>query len=146
MRRFAPPGIIARLAGSWRLTRTIDNGASMTGTAAFGDRGEGHFDYREQGRLRLPAGRLIDAERRYVFTDEDGGFAVWFAENPPRLFHRVVLVCAGSCLVGQARHFCGEDRYDSRYEFAADDTFRVDHAVRGPRKRYAMSTRYARSA
>ena len=143
MRRLAPPGIIATLAGSWRLTRTVDNGASMTGIAAFGDRGDGHFNYREQGRLRLPGGGFIDAERRYVFTDEDGGFAVWFAENPPRLFHRVVLARAGSRLVGQARHLCGEDRYDSRYEFVADDAFRVEHAVRDPRKRYAMSSGYA---
>jgi hypothetical protein len=116
----------------------------MTGTATITPHAAGQFDYRELGQLRLPDGRALDAERRYVFEEMDGGFAVFFAETPPRLFHRVVLGRAGAGLIGGATHLCGDDRYDSRYEFHADDTFTIEHRVSGPRKRYTSVTCYTR--
>jgi hypothetical protein len=137
-------GTLASLVGSWSLRRSIDNGAAMTGTATFIGRADGWFDYAEHGRLTLADGQSLDAVRRYVFEEADDGFAVWFVEAPPRLFHRVVLRRAGTSLVGAAAHCCGDDRYDSRYEFPADGSFVIDHAVRGPRKRYVMRTRYTR--
>jgi hypothetical protein len=136
--------IIRPLVGSWMLRRAIDNGASMIGTASFADFGGGRVDYREQGPLRLPDGQVIDAERRYIFEEADDGFIVWFAETPPRLFHRVALAEDGTDLVGTASHLCGDDRYDSRYEFRADGSFSVRHMVVGPRKRYAIATLYSR--
>jgi hypothetical protein len=138
-------GTIEVLAGSWELRRAIDNGASMTGTAAFTDLSGGHFDYREEGQLRLPDGQLIDTERRYIFEEKMDGFSVWFAETPPRLFHFVGLKRAGLSLIGEATHLCGDDRYDSRYEFRADGSFVIAHTVFGPRKAYAMETSYVRA-
>jgi hypothetical protein len=141
-----PHDVLAARVGSWFLSRSIDNGASMVGTAIIAARGNGQFDYHEQGQLRLPDNRMIEGERRYIFEEETGGFMVLFAESPPRLFHRITLSSVGLSLVGSAIHFCAEDRYDSRYEFRGDGSFVVEHAIRGPRKRYTINTRYSRDA
>ncbi len=136
--------ILAALAGSWSLSRTVDNGASMTGAASFADRGNGQFDYHERVELRLADRRSVEGERRYIFAEIAGGFAVLFAERPPRPFHRIALTHAGASLVGSGTHRCDDDRYDSRYAFRPDGTFTIEHAVVGPRKRYVISTRYTR--
>jgi hypothetical protein len=117
----------------------------MTGIASFTEHRAGRFDYREEGWLRLPDGQLIDAARRYLFEEQVDGFSVWFAETPPRLFHRILLRKNASGRVGTGGHLCGDDRYDSRYEFYPDDSFAVQHVVIGPRKRYSISTRYRRA-
>jgi hypothetical protein len=140
------PGVLRWLAGSWAQRRSIDNGASMVGTATFLGRADGRFDYAEHGRLTLADGRILDAERRYLFEQTDDGFAVWFAEATPRLFHRVALHCLGTSLAGRGTHACGDDRYDTRYEFRGDGSFLVTHAVHGPRKRYVMENRHTRLA
>ena len=146
LHRRGPSAVFPLLAGSWFLDRSIDNGSSMTGTAMFAHCGNGQVEYHEKGRLRLGDGRILDAERLYLFEEDDCGFAVLFAEHPPRLFHRIVLCAIGPSLVGSAEHLCGEDRYDSRYEFRPDGSFVVQHAVRGPRKRYEITTCYWRDA
>lgn len=117
----------------------------MSGTATFASCGAGRLDYREHGQFRLPDGRLLDAERRYLFEEIDGGFAVFFVETPPRLFHRIMLQRAGPNLVGGATHPCADDRYDSRYRFHLDGSFTIEHRVHGPRKRYTILTHYVRS-
>jgi hypothetical protein len=137
--------VLRWLAGSWTQRRSIDNGASMVGTATFLGRLDGRFDYAECGRVTLADGRMLDAERRYLFEQTDDGFAVWFAESLPHLFHRVALRRLGTSLVGGSAHACSDDRYDTRYEFRADGSFLVTHAVHGPRKCYVMETRYTRS-
>jgi hypothetical protein len=141
-----PGDVFASLAGPWSFRRSIDNGASMTGTATFVRGADGQFEYFERGRLRLPNGAIIDGERRYLFEAHEAGFSVLFAETPPRLFHRIALRRHGASLVGDALHLCGNDRYDSRYEFCPDGSFYVRHAVAGPRKAYAIETSYTRAA
>lgn len=136
--------LLASLAGMWLLSRSIDDGSSMAGTATITPRGAGQFDYHERGQLRPPDGRTLDAERRYIFAEEADDFAVFFAENPPRLFHRIALHHEGPNLVGAATHLCAADRYDSRYAFHPDGSFVTEHRVHGPRKRYTIVTRYAR--
>jgi hypothetical protein len=116
----------------------------MTGKAVFIGRGGGRFDYAEHGELTLADGHRLDAERRYLFEEAADGFTVWFPEAPPRLFHRIVLRSTGQILVGIGRHLCGDGRYDSRYAFHVDDSFSLQHAVAGPRKAYAIETRYRR--
>jgi hypothetical protein len=140
----AADAVFKLLIGRWLFDRSVDNGASMTGAATFSDQPNGQLEYQERGRLRLPDGRSIDGERRYIFESNDDGFSVLFDETPPRLFHHIALNRLGSSLAGNAVHFCGKDRYDSRYEFRADGSFMVKHAVDGPRKHYAIATRYAR--
>ena len=138
-------GIIASLTGSWSLRRRIDNGAAMIGAATFAARDDGGFDYHERGRLSLADGQTINAERRYVFEDALAGFVVWFTEDPPRLFHRVVLAATAAGWAGTTAHLCGNDRYDSDYEFRAGGSFAIRHRVQGPRKDYTISTDYSRS-
>jgi hypothetical protein len=139
-------GVLRWLAGSWAQRRSIDNGVSMVGKATILGRVDGRFDYVEHGRLMLADGRILDAERRYLFEQTDDGFAVRFAESPPRLFHRVALHRLGTSLAGVGTHACGDDRYDTYYEFRDDGSFLVTHAARGPRKRYVMKTRHTRLA
>jgi Family of unknown function (DUF6314) len=136
--------LLGSLTGSWLLRRSIDNGVSMSGTATIVSLDDGRFAYHERGWLRLPGGQEIDAERRHLFDERDDGFSVFFAESPPRLFHRVVLDRSGSSFVGEGSHLCSEDRYDSRYRFDGDNSFTIEHAVAGPRKRYKIQTRYSR--
>jgi hypothetical protein len=138
-------GFLASLAGEWRLSRAIDDGSSMTGTATFTPDGDGRLDYREQGQFYLPDGRTLDAGRCYIFGETADGFAVFFAETPPRLFHRIALERLRPTLVGNGTHVCGNDSYASRYEFHADGSFVIAHNVSGPRKAYAMKTRYVRA-
>ena len=139
-------GIVASLVGPWRLHKAFDNGASMVGAATILSRGDGGFDFCEQGRLRLASGQVLDAERRYVFEEQDRGFLVLFMETPLRLFHRVILNRIGSTLVGHAIHHCGADRYDSRYTFCGNGCFTIEHTARGPRKSYVSRSHYAREA
>jgi len=117
----------------------------MTGMATFTPCDAKKSDYREQGRLHLFDGRTLDARRRYIFDETESGFAVFFAENPPRFFHRIALARIGPNFAGAATHFCADDRYDTRYEFRADGSFVIAHNVSGPRKAYAMETRYVRA-
>ncbi len=142
----AIPVIPLSLVGAWTLDRSVDNGASNTGIAVFTRQDERRLAYHEQGRFRLPTGQVIDAERRYIFEETDNGFAVLFAETPPRLFHRVSLERLGANVVGDGMHLCGDDHYDSRYEFRADGSFLIRHTVCGPRKNYVMESTYRRGA
>lgn len=114
----------------------------MTGTASFVERHDGRFDYAEDGLLTLADGHSLEATRRYLFETTADGFTVRFAGSPARLFHRVALRPAGAKLVGVALHHCGDDRYESRYEFRCDGSFSIRHAVTGPRKNYAIETDY----
>jgi hypothetical protein len=123
----------------------VDNGAAMIGAATIFGHRDGQWNYHEQGRLRLADGQMIEGERRYIFEESPCGFSVLFAESPPRLFHRIVLYRVGPSLVSDGLHLCGDDRYVSRYEFRPDGSFLIEHAVRGPRKRYVITTRYLRS-
>jgi hypothetical protein len=141
-----PDDVFPALSGHWLLTRTIDTGAAFIGRADFVTLRDDRLDYHEYGELQLPDGQRLVGERRYVFTKHDGGFAVHFAETPLRLFHCVELSRVGPSLVGEATHRCGDDRYDGCYEFGADETFVIRHAVHGPRKRYDITTRYERRA
>ena len=141
-----PNNVLSSLAGSWLFRRSVDNGASMIGTATITSRGDGQFDYHERGELRLPDGQTVAGECRYPFAECAGGFSVLFAETPPRLFHRIVLHGIGPRLIGDGTHLCSADRYDSRYEFRFDGSFVVQHAVHGPRKRYTITTRYWRKS
>jgi hypothetical protein len=115
----------------------------MIGTATFLGCTDGRFDM-PSAVVTLADSRILDAERRYLFEQTDDGFAVWFAESLPRLLHCVALRRLGASLVGGGTHACGDDRYDTRYEFRPGGSFLVTHAVQGPRKRYVMETRYTR--
>lgn len=140
-----PGAILGRLAGRWEIDREIEPGGSLKGLAVFEPEGEGGLDYREQGELRLSSGVTAAATRRYLYRARPAGFAVLFAERPPRLFHEVVLAADRLArLCGRARHLCGADLYLTSYLFLPDGRFVIRHRVRGPRKAYCMTTWYRR--
>jgi len=139
-----PARIWTFLRGGWSLWRQISDGGSMSGTAVFAPAGGGDLAYREHGTLRLANGASFQAERRYVFRRRTGGFAVFFAETPPRLFQDIVLSEAGGILTGEGTHLCAADTYVSRYSFSPDGSFSIRHAVRGPRISYCSETLYRR--
>lgn len=138
-----PTSCIQGLTGTWHFTRAIDNGARMDGTAVFTPRAEGWLHYREDGTMRLPDGQTFQSYRSYLYAPIEGGFAVYFDEDPPRLFHEIHL---GPDLIGGAPHQCAADLYDSRYQFHPDGSFTLVHAVTGPKKGYRMETLYRRQA
>jgi hypothetical protein len=136
--------VFDRLEGSWSLARTIEGQACMAGTAEFTRLDSGRLKYREEGRIRLAGGKAFDGHREYLYERSPGGFAVLFAEAPPRLFHRVEIVRDGEALVGSAAHLCVADHYDSIYTFLGDGSFVIAHAVHGPRKDYLSRTTFRR--
>jgi hypothetical protein len=136
--------MLLRFAGAWALNRRIEPDGSLTGTASFLPLPDGCFDYREEGELRLGNG-TFRAERCYLFEPRNDGFAVYFAGEPRRLFHEIVLHDDGGALVGEATHLCGADTYVSTYHFGAD-SFTITHRVTGSRKNYTMTTLYTRAS
>jgi len=139
-----PDQVFDHLEGRWRLDRTIPGQATMRGEAEFRRLPNGRLAYREQGRVELANGQAFDGHRDYVFAHSDGGFSVYFAEAPPRLFHRIALAREGDALEGSAGHLCAADQYHSRYRFLADGRFVVEHRVSGPRKDYLSRTVFTR--
>ncbi|NVM89913.1 hypothetical protein FHT32_003570 [Variovorax sp. SG517] len=141
----SPDTVFDRLAGEWRLQRTIEGQATMSGVARFTPlEAEGMLSYREEGRIRLADGKEFEGHREYVFERAPGGFAVHFAETPPRLFHAIAIVRDGNGLAGSATHLCTPDTYDSSYRFLPDGTFTIRHVVHGPRKDYLSETVFSR--
>lgn len=137
--------VTEKLIGSWSFNRVIEGQATMQGIATFTPLDEKRLAYREQGHLRLSNGTELEAERAYIFSNSDGGFDVFFKENPPRLFHAISLSASvGGALSGSAGHLCNLDNYQSSYSFLADGRFVVRHVVSGPRKDYTMTTTYTR--
>lgn len=137
--------VMARLAGAWSFNRVIEGQGSMQGLATFKPLDAESLTYREEGRLRLLNGAELEAEREYVFRESEGGFDVFFMENPPRLFHTISLAASdGGALSGRAGHLCNLDHYQSTYAFRPDGGFVIRHVVSGPRKDYTMITTYTR--
>ncbi len=140
-----PDAVFDALEGIWTLDRTIEGQATMTGTAIFERQGTGMLKFREEGRIRMNDGQSFDAHRQYRFEHASGGFSVYFDEEPPRLFHRIVIEHDGSALTGSATHLCTPDTYDSSYRFLPDGSFVIRHTVHGPRKAYVSTTIFRRS-
>lgn len=139
--------VTKKLIGSWSLDRVIEGQATMQGIATFAPLDGARLAYREQGHLKLANGTIVQAEREYIFSNSDGGFQVFFKEEPLRLFHEILLsASSGGELCGSARHICNRDDYQSAYRFMPDGTFVVRHVVSGPRKDYAITSTYARLA
>lgn len=140
----AADGLLDRLEGTWVLSRIIEAQATMTGRAAFNRQDADTLTYREEGRVQLADGKSFDAHREYRFQRAPGGFTVYFAELPPRVFHNIELMRAGDAFIGQATHLCTPDVYESAYCFRSDGTFSIRHTVHGPRKDYVSITVFKR--
>ena len=128
--------------GMWQVVRRIENAAGpdarFEGVARFVRDGAG-LTYAEAGELRLEGQAPIRGERRYLWREEgDGRIAVFFDDG--RDFHRFD---PGAEAPGD-RHHCAPDVYDVAYDFREWPEWESRWRVAGPRKDYAMVSRYRR--
>jgi hypothetical protein len=137
-----PAEVLSRLSGTWHFERSIEGHGSMKGVATFTPARSGELAYREEGDLQLESGGEVRAQREYFYRQRGDGFAVFFKETPPRLFHEVHLGGVAGVLKGSVDHMCGQDHYLSTYEFQPGARFVIRHVVRGPRKDYTIVTSY----
>ena len=134
-------GLAASLLGDWRLTREISTGERMTGHASFVRRPDAALRYREAGTLLLEERRFA-FERRYLYRFDGPQLSIHFDDAGTRLFETVTLAWLDGAWRGTGEHVCAEDCYESSYAFGPGAAFSTMHRVTGPRKAYAISTRY----
>jgi hypothetical protein len=129
--------------GRWRIEREIEDAGlgrrgRFTGEAVFTP-GAGGLVYAETGTLVLDGAAPMAATRRYLWKDAGSGTVeVRFEDG--RFFHRLDLAAP----LPAAEHACAPDLYRVRYDFRDWPRWRAEWRVTGPRKDYAMVSRYAR--
>lgn len=134
--------VLADFEGEWRLERSIEDmkeGRSLhfTGSASFMRDLDG-MAYSETGRLVLPDGTRMPANRSYRWQEEgDGRVAVHFEDGS--YFHSFDL-----CARSSADHWCKPDAYAVRYDFSGWPRWTSRWSVNGPRKEYVSESRYWR--
>ncbi|MEO0912276.1 MAG: DUF6314 family protein [Pseudomonadota bacterium] len=126
-------------AGRWQVKRLIDDHltgrqSTFSGEADFSQE-PGRWRYTETGMLKTGAG-AFSASRTYFFEPRAEGVAVFFETGAD--FHSF----AWSSPI--ARHDCSPDLYHVAYRFAEWPVWQAGWHVRGPRKHYSLSSRYAR--
>ena len=129
--------------GRWRIEREIEDVAAgrtgrFVGEAVFAAVAGG-LDYAETGTLAFDGAAPMAACRRYLWRDAGSGTVeVCFEDG--RFFHRIDLEAP----LPAAAHACAPDLYRVRYDFGDWPRWRAEWRVSGPRKDYAMVSRYAR--
>ncbi|MFN0115949.1 MAG: DUF6314 family protein [Paracoccaceae bacterium] len=132
---------LADFAGRWLVERAIDDArAGQTGhfggQATFTPDGEALI-YEEEGTLRLGDAAPVHATRRYLWRQDGPDIAVLFPDGRP--FHSFAPGAPG------ADHWCDPDSYRVAYDFARWPDWTARWRVTGPRKDYAMTSRYCRA-
>lgn len=132
---------LAAFAGDWIIERRIEDvragcAGRLDGAARFAAGPEGLL-YSEEGLLTLGGGPGVTASRRYLWREAGGG-AIEVRFEDGRFFHRFY---ADEAAPG-AVHDCPPDQYRVRYDFARWPRWTAEWRVRGPRKDYALVTRY----
>ncbi len=132
---------LAAFVGRWRLERTIEDARAgragcFEGEAVFEPVAAG-LAYREAGTLTLDGAGPMAASRRYLWKDGGAGtIEVCFDDG--RFFHRI----DAAAPLPDAEHDCGADLYRVRYDFRGWPAWTAEWRVTGPRKDYAMVSRY----
>lgn len=133
--------VLQDFQGLWRLERQITDAlgpdAVFTGTARFSPDDAGLMLH-EAGRLELTGQGGFQAERRYLWRQDDAKIAVLFADG--RDFHRFDPTLPEPA----ADHWCDPDTYQVRYDFREWPLWRAEWRVTGPRKDYVMCSLYTR--
>jgi Family of unknown function (DUF6314) len=133
---------LADFEGDWLVERQIDDrragrSGRFVGRAAFTP-APGGLAYREEGTLTLRGEPGYVATRSYLWRDGGGDMIeVWFADG--RFFHRF----AGDEASPGAEHMCPPDRYLVQYDFARWPRWQAAWRVNGPRKDYAIVSRFS---
>lgn len=130
------------LAGTWTLTRWINDEAPLSGTVAVSRLGRRRWLWQEQVRTPLQDGGMMEGVQAYEVVLEKGKARLYFASglNKGGLFQELPLTrtSASSC------HTCGADIYETQLEVLSRGEIRVTHHVKGPRKDYVMVSAYVR--
>ncbi len=132
---------LAAFEGDWLLERDIEDiraghPGRFTGTARFTSAAEG-LVYDEEGLLSLGGAPGVAASRRYLWR-EAGANSIEVQFGDGRFFHRFYADEDRPSAV----HACPPDQYRVRYDFSAWPRWKADWRVTGPRKDYAMTSRY----
>lgn len=129
--------VLADFEGTWLIDRRIVQRSGprgrFAGTAQWAPDADG-MRYSEVGELEIEGQPPMHAERKYRWGRD---LTVFFPDGT--FFHQV------PALGGLARHWCAPDMYSVRYRFARWPEFETVWRVTGPRKDYAMVTRYKRA-
>lgn len=131
-------------AGDWRVEREIEDlrggqDGRFVGHAGFVPAPEG-LRYREAGTLTLGGGAAMTATRDYLWRDGGAGaIEVLFGDG--RFFHRFLPEEPDPV----AEHACPPDTYRVRYDFRRWPRWQAVWRVSGPRKDYAMVSRFRRA-
>ena len=110
----------------------------MTGRASFSQNGAGLL-YREAGTLTLVTGTTLQAERSYLWDEQESDIAVRFADGKP--FHSFT---PDGSATGTS-HLCGADWYNVTYDFMRWPAWSAAWVVTGPHKEYTSITHYRRA-
>lgn len=132
---------LAAFRGDWVLEREIEDiragrPGRLVGRAQFSPDAQG-LVYVEEGLLTLGEGPGVEASRRYLWR-EGGANAVEVRFEDGRFFHRFY----ADELRPAAVHDCPPDQYRVRYDFGKWPRWEAEWRVTGPRKDYAMVSRY----
>lgn len=131
--------------GLWEIERDIEDvragrAGRFVGRASFRPSADG-LAYREEGELTLEGAAPMAASRDYLWRDGPGGaIEVLFGDG--RFFHAFHPDEAAPAAV----HACDPDTYRVRYDFSRWPRWQADWRVTGPRKDYAMLSRFRRAA
>ncbi len=135
---------LAVLEGRWSMTRVIahDDGRrdEFVGTCVFQRSGK-RLVQDEAGVLTpVGGGMAMKATRRYIWSVDGSRVDVAFGDMRP--FHSVPL----GVETHATTHLCPPDRYEVFYDFKGFPVWSTVWRVDGPRKGYAMETRFERLA
>ena len=133
-----------RFTGLWHIRRDIFDFDSQwsgrfTGQGIFQPTETNRRAYAEEGSLQFAGLHSVKATRRYGY-DIVSKSRVEVRFEDGRFFHH--FDPAGQ--EAWAEHLCDADLYEVRYLFDAEDHWRAEWRVEGPRKNYRMVTRYDR--
>jgi len=131
-------------AGDWQLERELEDlrdgrHGRFVGRAGFVP-APGGLRYREEGALTFGDGAAMTATRDYLWRDGGAGvIAVFFGDG--RFFHRFLPDEPDP----GGEHACPPDNYRVRYDFRRWPRWQATWRVSGPRKDYAMVSRFRRA-
>lgn len=136
--------IFARLEGTWRLERAVGDLGTFTGVAVFQAQAPDVLRYREDGILLQESGISLPGYREYDYHLGTDGLAIHFVEAHRRgaLYVALRFSGTGSACRAEATHLCPPDVYRHRMTWLAEGGFSTVVDVEGPRKSYALVTRY----
>jgi len=162
--------IFRQLSGKWHMERKITNSlqpgfaGSIVGSATFQERPptsdevNSEYLYSESGKFETALGVKMDIRRRWIWRlSRQDSISVHFVKTDGEsedyvynvlAFQPSALTDGGLCVItAHASHPCGDDFYDSVYEFHIGERglarMEVKHKVKGPTKDYVSETWYS---